>query len=65
MMIALVAVMLISNIRKAKGIRKDERYIDCYTSVLKNEVLAAGALNEYIENETDPELKNKALIVKV
>ncbi|MBR3227606.1 MAG: hypothetical protein IKF68_03580 [Erysipelotrichaceae bacterium] len=64
-MMLLVIFMLFSNMRKAKAMRKDERYISCYTAVLRDEEKAAEELEAYVNEETDPELLNKSLIVKV
>ena len=64
-MMLLVIFMLFSNMRKAKAMRKDERYISCYTAVLRDEEKAVEELEKYVNEETDPELLNKSLIVKV
>ena len=64
-MMFLVMAMLFSNMRKAKAMRRDERYIATYTAVLRDEENAVSELEAYIAEETDAELLNKSLIVKI
>ena len=64
-LMGLMLVMMFNNIRKVKAMKKDEKYIAAYTGVLKNEDNAATNLESYLAEETNPELKNKGLLVKV
>lgn len=64
-LMVLMLVMMFNNIRKVRNMKKDEKYILAYTGVLKKEENAVANLNKYIEEETNPELKNKGLLVKV
>ena len=64
-MIVMVVMMLISNYRKIKNVRKDARYVDSYMRILRDEEGSHENLNNYIQEEVNPELINKSLIVKV
>ncbi|MDO4499802.1 MAG: hypothetical protein Q4B60_00865 [Erysipelotrichaceae bacterium] len=64
-LIILVVIMLFNNMKRAKTVRRDQEYVNIYSKLLRNEEGAAEELDKYIENETDNQIKNKALIVKI
>lgn len=64
-MIAIIAFMLVKNVKQAKTLRKDKGYVDAYMKILKSEEDASTNLKSYIETEVDEELKNRAKIVEV
>ena len=64
-MFVVLIMMFSSSTRKLRAAKKDGRYVDCYLKVLRDEEGSHENLNNYINEETSPELKNKSLIVKV
>ena len=64
-LMGLMLVMLFNNIRKMKTMKKDEKYINAYTAVLRKEENAAENLELYLAEETNPDLRSKGLLVKV
>lgn len=64
-MTVMVIMMLVSNFRKIKNVRKDARYVDAYMRILRDEEGSHENLDNYIGEEVNPELINKSLIVKV
>lgn len=64
-MTVIVIMMLVSNFRKIKNVRKDARYVDAYMRILRDEEGSHENLDNYIGEEVNPELINKSLIVKV
>ncbi len=64
-LMGLMLVMLFNNIHKMKTIKKDEKYINAYTAVLRKDENAVQNLEQYLLEETNPEARNKGLLVKV
>ena len=66
-LLILVLVLFMTRKTRAKAslLKKDTRYVETYTNILKNKENASEELKEYLDNETDENLKNKTRIVKI
>lgn len=64
-MFVILIIMFSNSTKKLRAVKKDGRYVDCYLKVLRDEEGSHENLNNYINEETNPELVNKSLIVKI
>ena len=58
-------LMSFKNFQKGKQYKRNKGYIDVYTKVLRGSENAYEELSSYIEKESDPTLKTKAMLVKI
>lgn len=64
-LIGLCIYVTIKNIMMIRRNRVDQGYVECYRKVIAKEEDALDYANEYIEKETLPYLRNKAMIMKL
>lgn len=65
LLIVLIIFMVRRNNRQKNALRKDAKYVETYTGVLKKSETAGEQLDSYYETETEPSLKNKTAVVKI
>lgn len=64
-LIIMIIMMLRNNIKRAKTLKRDQGYVGTYSKLLRGEEGAAEELDSYVASESDPQLKNKAMVVKI
>lgn len=64
-LLGLCIYLTIRNFRMIKRNKVDKAYVECYKKVISQDEDALEYTNNYLETETNPALKNKALVMKL